>query len=93
MLSGKKVLPMYYVFHAKYVPVGADSDSLDADDKEGYTALTLQWHADDDRVDTAQDLSIKNAQTLQVPPATPGPWRPIPFYKEQRWPPTGCSDH
>jgi hypothetical protein len=79
-VGSAKQLPMYYVFHAKYVPVGATD--LEEDDKEGYTALTLKWHKDEDRVEGDQDLSIKNAQTLLVPPASPGPWRADTFLQK-----------
>lgn len=80
VLGGAKRLPMYYVFHAKYVPVGATK--LAEDDKEGYTALTLEWHKDKDRVEGDQDLSVKNSQTLLLPPASPGPWRADTFLQK-----------
>lgn len=80
LVNSVKCLPLYYVFHAKYVPAGVTA--LEDDDKEGYTALTLSWHKDRDRVEGNTDLSIKNAQTLLVPPATPGPWRADTFLQK-----------
>ena len=70
----REYLPMYHCLHAKYVPVTKDTSLVAADERPGYTALTLTWHKDTDGVTGGLDLSLKNPQTLLAPPPTAGPW-------------------
>lgn len=70
----REYLPCYRCLHAKYVPVGTDPDTLEADDRPGYTCLSLTWHADTDGVPGNTDLRLNNPQTLLAPPIAPGPW-------------------
>lgn len=73
--TGKReYLPAYSCLHAKYVPVTKDNARLAADERPGYTALTLTWHADTDDVPGSTDLRLANPQSLLAPPPTPGPW-------------------
>lgn len=74
-IGEREYLPAYSCLHAKYVPVSTDSDWVEADERPGYTALTLTWHRDSDGVDAPLDFALNNPQTLLAPPPTPGPWR------------------
>lgn len=81
--GGQKLLPVYEVTSAKYVPAGmADSAALQPDDKPGYTALTLRWSAADDEVPLAGDFSLNNPQSLLAPPVSPGPWKADVFLEK-----------
>ena len=73
-LAEREYLPAYYCLHAKYVPVTKDAARVAADERPGYTALTLTWHADTDGVPGAVDFKLNNPQTLLAPPPTAGPW-------------------
>lgn len=70
----REVLPLYHCLHAKYVPVDTDRERLEADDRPGYTALTLTWHPDTDGVAGHLNLALNNPQTLLAPPPGAGPW-------------------
>lgn len=70
----REYLPAYRCLHAKYVPVGTDPKAVAADDRPGYTALTLTWHPDTDGVPGKLDFKLVNPQTLLAPPAGAGPW-------------------
>jgi uncharacterized phage protein gp47/JayE len=70
----REYLPAYRCLHAKYVPVGTDPGAVAADERPGYTALTLTWHPDTDGVPGALDFKLNNPQTLLAPPPTPGAW-------------------
>jgi len=80
--SGKKLLPVYEVMAAKYVPAGVAAELVADDDKPGYTALTLRWHADEDGVDGPADLSLSNPQQLLIPPLSAGPWEVDAFLQK-----------
>ena len=70
----REYLPAYYCLHAKYVPVTKDSTLVAADERPGYTALTLTWHPDTDGVPGNIDFKLNNPQTLLAPPPNAGPW-------------------
>ena len=72
--SRREYLPAFRCLHAKYVPVTTDSEKVAADERPGYTALTLTWHPDTDGIPGKTDLRLKNPQTLLAPPPTAGPW-------------------
>ncbi len=78
VISGTKIereyLPVYYCLHAKYVPVGTDASAIVADERAGYTALTVTWHENTDGVAGDTDLRLNNPQTLLAPPPGAGPW-------------------
>ncbi|TCJ12322.1 hypothetical protein EZJ19_12335 [Parasulfuritortus cantonensis] len=71
-VAGREYLPMYRCLHAKYVPV--TNTRIAADERPGYTALTLTWHPDSDDVPGTADLRLANPQALLAPPPTPGAW-------------------
>ncbi|HSI51432.1 MAG TPA: baseplate J/gp47 family protein [Ideonella sp.] len=70
----REVLPSYRCLHAKYVPVDTSRESLQPDDRPGYTALSMTWHADTDDVPGDANLELYNPQTLLAPPPGAGAW-------------------
>lgn len=73
-VGAREYLPAYRCLHAKYVPVTKDNALVAADERPGYTALTLTWHKDTDGIPGATDLRLNNPQVLLAPPPTAGPW-------------------
>jgi uncharacterized phage protein gp47/JayE len=81
-IGPREYLPAYFCLHAKYVPVTKDDARVADDERPGYTALTLTWHADTDDVPGSTDLRLSNPQALLAPPPGPGPWPVDRFLNE-----------
>ncbi len=78
----QKVLPMYEVMTANYVAAGTSVSPPPANAKAGFTALTLRWNQNEDRVSAAGEFYLNNPQTLLVPPVSPGPWQVDAFLQK-----------
>jgi len=79
-ISGEDFLPHYKMHKAKYVPVG--TRTVADDEREGYTALTVDWHPDTDRVDAEYNFSLSNPQYLLALPQFAGPWEADTFLQK-----------